>query len=218
MTLGRYRAFAETRIRPKLRIVFADIMQFQCFQSFRCSPIPVRLRRINRCFFLAELQCFPSPMCIIAHFVFCACRLDGIWRELAVSLIAAWSAFDGAPDKIPFRQDMPAMNRKRTGLSSIQSESAAGWRMRGAECALSCGRPSERRLRSWRWHGAHPKHGWAKEIRFSTPATGKQYCYRSRMNNGGSMAKSAHSTSKRIYAPECRAHIRTGTIARIIGQ
>lgn len=120
----------ETRLCQKLRIVFADIRQFQCFPSFRCSPIPVRLRRINRCFFLAELQFFPSPMCIIAHFVFCACRLDGIWRELAVSLIAAWSAFDGAPDKIPFRQDMPAMNRKRTGLSSIQSESAAGLRMR----------------------------------------------------------------------------------------
>ena len=152
MTLGRYRAFAENRIRPKLRIVFADIMQFQCFQSFRCSPIPVRLRRINRCFFLAELQHFPSPVWIIAHFVFCACRLDGIWRELAVSLIAAWSAFDGAPDKIPFRQDMPAMNRKRTGLSSIQSESAAGLRMRFVL------RPAfQRRLRSWRWHGARPK-------------------------------------------------------------
>ena len=93
---------------------------------------------------------------------------------------------------------------------------AAGWRMRGAECALSCGRHSERRLRSWRWHGARPKHGWAKEIRFSAPATGKRHCYRSRMNNGGSMAKSAHSTAKRIYAPDCRAHIRAGTIARII--
>ena len=174
------------------------------------------------------------------------------------------------------------MNRKHTGLSSIQSESAAGlrmrfvlrpafrttiavlalawrtsktwlgerdslqracnggkislikneqWRLDGQTSTFRGGledarrgmrfvlrRPSERRLRSWRWHGARPKHGWAKEIRFSAPATGKRHCYRSRMNNGGSMAKSAHSTSKRIYAPDCRAHICTGTIARIIGQ
>ena len=120
----------QSPLRLNLGIAFPDIMQFQHSRPFRRSPVPVRLRRINRCFFLAELQCFPSPMCIIAHFVFCACRLDGIWHELAVSLIAAWSAFDGAPDKIPFRQGMPAMNRKRTGLSSIQSESAAGLRMR----------------------------------------------------------------------------------------
>ena len=172
MTLGRYRAFAETRIRPKLRIVFADIRQFQCFRSFRCSPIPVRLRRINRCFFLAELQFFPSPMCIIAHFVFCACRLDGIWHELAVSLIAAWSAFDGAPDKIPFRQGMPAMNRKRTAFHQFRAKArrAGGCAVRNALCPAA-GLPNDDcGLDIGMAHVQ--KHGWAKEILFSAPATG----------------------------------------------
>ena len=37
-------------------------------------------RRADRClfFFKTDIQHTPSPVCIMAHYVFCACRLDGI--------------------------------------------------------------------------------------------------------------------------------------------